>query len=372
MSPEALAELLAAPALQAPEGVTPNFDNPPNKNGLAWFVTTLCMVVATMCLFLRITVRLWLEKKLRVEEFMVILAYGAYWGTAYAGYGLIYTPGYFVHTWNLHNEDLIRPLYLILIYGCCYSATLPLIKTAILMDWCRIFVPIERSRSLFWAGCMIVISVQWLWGLLCIILLNTQCRPHEAIWKFYLPSKCYSLPKVMLTSASVQVVSDIAMLLLPQRTIWGLQMNWQKKIGVSVIFGVGFLASVAACFRLAHTVAFAQDSDSMYLIGPLLFWACAEMTCGFFIFSVPCLSKLIMESGLSRKVKNSLGFGTRSSEPSNENLGSGPRRGSRAISKPSISKAWMTTDSTWSKIEERSIALQDAGSESQTHLHTAV
>jgi hypothetical protein len=36
---------------------------------------------------------------------------GAYWGTAYAGYALIYTPGYGVHTWNLHNKDLIRPLY---------------------------------------------------------------------------------------------------------------------------------------------------------------------------------------------------------------------------------------------------------------------
>lgn len=155
MSPEVLAELLAAPALPAPEGVTPNFDNPPNKNGLAWFVTTFCMVVATMCLFLRILVRLWLEKKLRVEEckltstplhlrvvehiansnsfqswsflhtyvdlsflfpFCPIWAsphafQGTYWGTAYAGYALIYTPGYYVHTWNLHNEDLIRPLY---------------------------------------------------------------------------------------------------------------------------------------------------------------------------------------------------------------------------------------------------------------------
>ncbi|KAJ5547758.1 hypothetical protein N7513_004992 [Penicillium frequentans] len=372
MSPEALAELLAAPALAAPEGVTPNFDNPPNKNGLAWIVTTLCMVVATICLFLRLFVRLWLEKKLRVEEFLVILAYGAYWGTAYAGYALIYTPGYYVHTWNLHNEDLIRPLWLILIYGCCYSATLPLIKTAILMDWCRIFVPIERSKNLFWTGCMVVITLQCLWGLLCIVLLNMQCRPHEAIWKFYLPSKCYSLPDVMLTSASVQVVSDIAMLLLPQRIIWGLQMNWQKKIGVSIIFSAGILASLAACFRLAHTVTFSQDSDSMYLIGPLLFWACAEMACGFFIFSVPCLSKLIMESGLPSKMKSSLGFNSRSNEASNKNSSSGPRYGSRLISNPSISKPWASTDSKWSKIHEDSIALQDAGSESQTHLHKDV
>jgi hypothetical protein len=68
-----------------------------------------------------------------------------------------------------------------------------------------------------------------------------QCRPHAAIWKFYLPSKCYSLPDVMLTSASVQVASDIIMFFLPQRIIWRLQMNWQKKLGVSIIFGVGIL-----------------------------------------------------------------------------------------------------------------------------------
>jgi hypothetical protein len=32
----------------------------------------------------------------------------------------------------------------------------------------------------------------------------------------------------------------------------------------------------------------------------------------------------------------------------------------------------MTTDSAWSRIEEGSIALQDAGSESQTRLHDGV
>lgn len=68
MDPEALAKLLATPALPAPPGVTPNFENPPNSDVLAWFVTTFCMVVATMCLFLRMFAREWLEKRIRVEE----------------------------------------------------------------------------------------------------------------------------------------------------------------------------------------------------------------------------------------------------------------------------------------------------------------
>jgi hypothetical protein len=104
---------------------------------------------------------------------------------------------------------------------------------------------------------MSIITLQCLWGILCIILLNTQCRPHEAIWKFYLPSQCYSLPDVMLTSATVQVVSDIAMFLLPQRIIWRLHMNWQKKIGISIIFGAGILSVLvklyAQCSRSGLT-----------------------------------------------------------------------------------------------------------------------
>lgn len=90
---------------------------------------------------------------------------------------------------------------------------------------------------------MLVISLQVTWGIACIILLNMQCTPHNAIWEFYLqtPENCYSLPKVMLTSASVQVFSDWTMVLLPQKVIWSLNMNWQRKVGISVLFAVGFL-----------------------------------------------------------------------------------------------------------------------------------
>lgn len=134
------------------------------------------------------------------------------------------------------------PFQLILVYGCSYSAALPLLKTAILLDWGRVFVAIDRSKSFFWWGCLFVSFIQCIWGVACIILLNMQCRPHEAIWNFYLPSKCYSLPRVMLASASVQIISDFLMFLLPQRIIWNLQMSRWKRLGISIIFGVGVLS----------------------------------------------------------------------------------------------------------------------------------
>lgn len=99
---------------------------------------------------------------------------------------------------------------------------------------------------------MIVIAIQCVWRVVCIVLLNMQCVPHNAIWEFYVPSKCYNLPKVMLSSASVQVVTDFAIVLLPQKIIWGLHMNWQKKLGVSVIFGVGVVSVISFISTLPH------------------------------------------------------------------------------------------------------------------------
>lgn len=127
-----------------------------------------------------------------------------------------------------------------------------------------------------------------------------------------------------------------------------------------------FSASVAACFRLAHTVAFASQADSIYLIGPLLFWADAEMTCGFFIFSVPCLSKLIMESGVRQKFFGTLGLTSLTTNRAVQGSGSTPNsRGSRNA------KHWMsTTDTTWSRIDEEHVGLDDQ-SDSQKNLCVA-
>lgn len=118
---------------------------------------------------------------------------------------------------------------------------LPCLKVAILLDWCEIFVVAEKKESIIWWGTVIIGSLQVVWGIACVILLNMQCVPHAAIWEFYLESTCYNLPNVMLTSASVQVFSDVAMVMLPQRVIWGLNMNLQKRVGIAIIFGVGLL-----------------------------------------------------------------------------------------------------------------------------------
>ncbi|KAL1953357.1 hypothetical protein VTO42DRAFT_2978 [Malbranchea cinnamomea] len=306
---EALAELLDSPAMEPPEGVTPNFDNPPNRNTLAIVIITVTLGITTVCFLLRAYYRLYLLRKVQIQDFFILSAFGINCGLTYCCYELLDPPGYFVHQWDLKLGQLVPASYNVLLIGSFYQVVLPLMKTAILLDWLYLFAPQgKRVQSPFWWGCVSIITLQIVWGIACVILLNVQCTPHEAIWKFYLPRKCYNLVPVQLTSGGVQLLSDVVMLLLPQRVIWTLKLSWRKKLGVSLCFSLGILACISAGFRLGVTVNYGYDPDQMYQLAPVVFWVLAETTCGFLIVIMPSLPKLIRESGLSRSIKKGLGM----------------------------------------------------------------
>lgn len=127
-------------------------------------------------------------------------------------------------------------------FGVFYSFVLPLVKVAILIEWCRVFVPPgTRFQSPFWWCCMAIIFVQITANIGIVIALNLQCTPHETIWDFRVPGKCFDLYPLQIASASIHLVSDVAIFLVPQRIIWNLNMTWQKRLGVSVIFGLGLM-----------------------------------------------------------------------------------------------------------------------------------
>ena len=55
---------------------------------------------------------------------------------------------------------------------------------------------------------------------------------------------------------------------------------------------------MAAAFRLAVTVQYAGAIDPVFHVGPVCLWAYAEMTCGFIVICVPCVPKILHDSGV--------------------------------------------------------------------------
>lgn len=88
----------------------------------------------------------------------------------------------------------------------------------------------------------------------CYNLLNGfsfvySCRPIHKLWDFAVPGSCVNMGKAYMTFSAFNVVTDIALLLLPIWLMWDMHLPVRKKVGAVFILMTGsllvFLGSIA-------------------------------------------------------------------------------------------------------------------------------
>ncbi|KAL7629085.1 hypothetical protein AAE478_000603 [Parahypoxylon ruwenzoriense] len=163
-------------------------------------------------------------------------------------------------------------------------------KTAILLEWIRIFRPAHTRNPFFWIS-WAMITVNIMFYTICIILAQFYCTPVEKNWHRWVPGTCSDRRAIDVVPAIFNFVFDIIILVLPQRVIWSLQMRTCQKIGVSFVFSVGILACIFAAARIQASGNINYDSDLTYDIGKVYLWILAESTCTMVVFCVPAFPK---------------------------------------------------------------------------------
>lgn len=128
-----------------------------------------------------------------------------------------------------------------------------MMKSSILREWGRIFVS-RRQRNLFWWICHILIGITVMFNCSIIIATSVSCSPRDKIWDKTTRGHCVDPRITLIISAVINVVLDLFILLLPQRTIWSLHMTKGKKIGVSLVFTIGVL--YVPFNNVFHTITF--------------------------------------------------------------------------------------------------------------------
>lgn len=116
-----------------------------------------------------------------------------------------------------------------------------LLKAAIIIDWIRIFVPGHTRNRFFWCG-WALIGLNTGFYVVGILTENLACVPFQYTWDKTIPGgHCRIGGAIKVATTAIDFVSDLAVTILPQQVIWRLQMSTKKKIGVSVLFGIGLL-----------------------------------------------------------------------------------------------------------------------------------
>jgi hypothetical protein len=114
------------------------------------------------------------------------------------------------------------------------------LKSAILLEWIRLFVPGKTRNAFFWT-CHAITILNALYYTANIIVENVSCTPKAYWWDKSLTGHCLNGTVLALTSATVNLAFDITILILPQRVIWTLNMSTSRRLGVSVVFAIGLL-----------------------------------------------------------------------------------------------------------------------------------
>lgn len=66
-----------------------------------------------------------------------------------------------------------------------------------------------------------------------------MCNPMHKSWKPWTKGRCMDFKAVNVISGTMDSVSDISILIVPQKVIWNLSLSNEKKMGASAIFLIG-------------------------------------------------------------------------------------------------------------------------------------
>ncbi|CAI0648722.1 unnamed protein product [Colletotrichum noveboracense] len=141
--------------------------------------------------------------------------------------------------WTLQPYKITEFLKLVFTTQIFYITGLATIKASILFFYLRVF-PSVPFRRLLWATQGFNALIFFLY----IILTFSQCRPLQKYWLGWSgdqPGVCMDFNLLVLTHVGFNIALDIWMLILPLTQLYKLKLGLKKKVGVIMMFSVGFL-----------------------------------------------------------------------------------------------------------------------------------
>ncbi|KAI0481933.1 hypothetical protein GGR56DRAFT_617870 [Xylariaceae sp. FL0804] len=290
------AAVLDGPALAPPPGHVSNFDNSWNLNGVAEAANAACVVATVLVVAARFYDRVYCMRKILLEDMLALAGLVTYFAAIGCSYRITLTVGQFTHMWDIRLRDIAAPFYVYHLGDNFFAVTIGFTKAAILVEWNRIFVPPGTRNSFYWI-CKAILVLSSLISVAYVVAENMSCFPHAKIYNpLITEGYCINQTIWQVPGAIGAVLCTVFIIVLPQHTIWRLQMPRKNRVGISLIFMVGLLALGTSIARTVSTFEYIHSSDKTYTITRTYLWALAEMTCYNLAFCAPAIPRVFTNS----------------------------------------------------------------------------
>jgi hypothetical protein len=134
-------------------------------------------------------------------------------------------------------------------------------KTSILL----FYLNLSKTEKIFRWATLATLAVVNLAGIALTFLNAFQCSPVSAAFKTPVPAMdhCQYIVVLYLSSAPVNIITDLAILFLPMPILTGMRLPRKQKIILIITFGFGFFVAVVDVIRIVYL----QDAATARLAG---------------------------------------------------------------------------------------------------------
>ncbi|KAL3495295.1 hypothetical protein BJX62DRAFT_196525, partial [Aspergillus germanicus] len=246
-------------------------------------LTGISIVIVAMRLYTRIGLI-----KLSGREDWTILASLAF---AITYLGLVIAQYHFglgVHSDELPGDILQEQLKRLWVAIPMYNASLALTKISILFQYLRIF-PSYRFRII----CFIVMGVVILYSTWAIVSGFVNCVPVARFWDREMSGTCLSFEAVWFFNASMNITTDLTLLVLPMPLISQLHLPKRQKFALLAVFALGGLVVITSILRLSSLRTVAKSNDTSWSNVAAAYWTAAECNVAIICACLPFLRPLV-------------------------------------------------------------------------------
>ncbi|KAI0854722.1 hypothetical protein F4860DRAFT_522522 [Xylaria cubensis] len=278
------------PALDPPEGVLSNFQNPPSQQPLLIIASTITLLLTLGGIGARTYTRAAIMRKFDSTDFVLLLC-----GTLFIAFVSVqilagqYGQGR--HLWDVTARSFSHCLLILNIIEILYGPTMFCAKYVVLRQIESVFFNHHRKTFAYTALQVLIWANLLFYGAIFLSFI-LACIPRAKISNPVIPGICLDTRASIIATSAINVVSDFTILITPLASIWQLQMPIKKKLSVAAVFGVGVLANITSIVRLYYSVKLTRTIDVTWAIVPVASWALGEFTTVILVACFPYFPRL--------------------------------------------------------------------------------
>ncbi|EGP85013.1 uncharacterized protein MYCGRDRAFT_74768 [Zymoseptoria tritici IPO323] len=193
--------------------------------------------------------------------------------------------------WTISFENITNILHIYYFEGTMYLTGLSFIRISMLLTYLRIFPgAVFRQMAFISIGLNVVCAVVF------FLLSTFQCVPVSYSWHRWdgeHEGHCYNINLQIRVAAIVNILLDVAAVVLPLPQLWKMKLNTPKTLLVFLMFAIGLLVPIVSVIRLQTLLQFGNAMNVTYVYARVGYWSSAEQHLAVLCACMPAIRNLI-------------------------------------------------------------------------------